>query len=106
MVAAPLLAFKLWASLLVLFFSPTGESAMSLLMVYGWPWLVAFGVLVAGPTIAWSRLVRVRARRKRLQRSEWMLEETSPKRRAGERDAEQSAQWPSWEAASRGDGGS
>ena len=49
-----------------------------------WHWLPLIGALTAAPLGFWIRLRRVRARRDRLRRAEWMLDEApAPPARAG-----------------------
>jgi hypothetical protein len=85
-VAGPLIGLKLWATGILLVYAPTRE-ALAMVLATGWPWLVALAILLGGPTVAWLRLVRVRARRARLRRAEWMLDEAD-------------AQRPPWETVS------
>jgi hypothetical protein len=86
-VAGPLIGLKVWATIILLAYAPTRE-ALAMVAATGWPWLVALAIILAGPTVAWLRLVRVRARRERLRRAEWMLDKKD-------------AQWPLWETVSR-----
>jgi hypothetical protein len=95
-VALPLICLKIWATILVLVYEPTREAALSLLGVFGWPWLVVIGFLIVGPGLAWWRLVRVRAKRAKLQRAEWMGEEPAAAAREATSD-----QRPLWETVSR-----
>ncbi len=76
-VAAPLIAFKVWVTIILLTIEPSRE-AIGIAIATGWPWLVVGGVLIAGPLLGWARLVRVRRRRERLRRSEWMVGEQRP----------------------------
>lgn len=87
LVAGPLLALKLWATVLLLFFEPTRHALLGVLATT-WPWAVWLVLLLAGPGLAWYRLVRVRRRRLQLHRSEWMLDPPIPQ--APE------PQWPEW----------
>ena len=100
-VAGPLIAFKVGVVVLLLMYAPTREGLLFVLGT-GWPVLIVVAVMVAGPLAAWYRLVRVRARRNRLRRSEWMgLEPGAP---ALARPADE-PQWPLWETVSRLEGG-
>ena len=101
-VAAPLIALKVWATALLLLYAPTRD-AIAMIVATGWPWAVVFLCLVAAPAFAWWRLVRVRARREQLRRSEWMLDESDT---ASTLDPDQATQWPLWDTVSRFEGGS
>jgi hypothetical protein len=46
-------------------------------LVASWTWVLGGGLLVAGPLIYQVRLRRVRKRRAALQRSEWLVSESS-----------------------------
>jgi hypothetical protein len=69
-VAIPLIAFKIWFAVLLFIYSPTHDAAVWIAATH-WPLLIVFFLLV-GPGVAAYRLLRARARRKRLLRSEWM----------------------------------
>ena len=101
-VAGPLIALKIWATALLLMYAPTRD-AIAMVIATGWPWAAVFLGLVAAPAFAWWRLVRVRARREQLRRSEWMLDESDTDSTLGPRSA---TQWPLWETVSRVDGDS
>lgn len=58
---------------LIVWASRSAET-IALLVVTTWPWLAIMGALGAGPLLFRYRLRRVRARRARLQRAEWMLD--------------------------------
>lgn len=75
-VAAPLLFLKVWSIVLLLLWQPTAATVIATVATT-WGWVVVALLLAAGPLLAWWRLVRVRARRDRLRRSEWMLDERS-----------------------------
>jgi membrane protein implicated in regulation of membrane protease activity len=100
-VVGPLLAFKLASIILLLIYAPTVDG-MVWVAITSWYWVLGVILIVAVPFMAWSRLVRVRARREQLRRQEWMLDERAPlpkpeSRPNGER------QWLPWETGSRGD---
>jgi hypothetical protein len=100
-VVGPLLAFKVASIILLLIYAPTVDGVVWV-AITSWYWVLAIIVIVAVPFMAWSRLVRVRARREQLRRQEWMLDEHAPlpdsePRRSGE------PQWLPWETGSRGD---
>ena len=71
-VAVPLIAFKIWFAILLLSYAPTREGVMWIAATH-WPLVIIVGLLLAGPGLATYRLVRVRARREKLRRAEWML---------------------------------
>src|SRR5207248_8410696 len=85
-VAIPLIAFKVWFAILLLTYAPTRDTAVWLAATH-WPLVIILGLLVP-PGIAAYRLLRVRARRERLRRAEWMLDTPAP-------------QWSRWETVSR-----
>lgn len=101
-VAGPLIAFKVWACILLLIYSPNRDGIVWI-AVTSWYWVLAVALLVAAPTLAWVRLVRVRARRQRLRRAEWMLEQSSPAEMPAHLAG--SPQWSLWETVSRLEGG-
>jgi hypothetical protein len=66
---------KLGAACLIFWMQPSGQSAVLLVALHGY-WLAApFFLLAVLPTLYWLRLLRARARRRRLIRSEWQVEE-------------------------------
>ena len=73
-VAIPLLAFKVWFAILLFVYAPTHDAAVWIAATH-WP-LVIVVLLLIGPGIAACRLLRARARRRRLLQAEWMT--TSP----------------------------
>jgi TRAP-type C4-dicarboxylate transport system permease small subunit len=72
-VAVPLIAFKIWFAILLLSYSPTHDAVVWIAATH-WPLVFVIAALVLGPGIAIYRLVKVRARRDALKRSEWMVE--------------------------------
>jgi len=72
--------FKAVTALMILVMLP-GEGTLSLLIAMHVPWFVGAAALVAIPGIFWYRLVRVRAKRKRLIWEEWHVE-PSPRERS------------------------
>jgi hypothetical protein len=92
-VAVPLIAFKIWFAILLLTYAPTRDGAVWIAATH-WPLLIIIGLLAAGPGVGVWRLVRARARRKRLQDAEWM---TRDSRRP-------QSQWSLWETVSRLEG--
>jgi hypothetical protein len=85
-VALPLIAFKVWFAILLLTYAPNREG-LTWIAATHWPLLIVIGLLVAGPGVATYRLLRARARRERLRRAEWMLDDPP--------------QWSLWETVSR-----
>jgi len=71
---AILVAFKIITiGIIVLAAQPDG-SYLPLLIAMNWPWLVVLVILFSVvPFGFWFRLARARAKRRRLQRAEWML---------------------------------
>ncbi|MBI4493466.1 MAG: hypothetical protein HY690_11820 [Chloroflexi bacterium] len=63
--------FKLGTALVILLNAHPAGDALGLLIATNWLLVVIVVLLVAGPALFWFRLVRVRARRRRLERGEW-----------------------------------
>jgi hypothetical protein len=72
-VAIPLIAFKIWFAILLLTYAPNRDAVIWIAATH-WPLLIIMAFLVA-PGVATYRLLRARARRERLRRSEWMLDQ-------------------------------
>lgn len=70
-----LVAFKLWTVLLIVIYSSTWETVQFLLANHVL-WFAVGGALVWGPALFWVRLMRLRARRRELIRSEWEVEDS------------------------------
>jgi hypothetical protein len=68
-----MVAFKLGLTLYVLVAYPSGPNLLANLAA-NWYWLLAIVVLVTPPLIFWGRLVRMRAKRAKLQRAEWHVD--------------------------------
>ncbi len=68
-----LFAFKMATVVLIFWHMQTFETGM-LLTATTWFWFPIAGLAVAGPLLFRYRLLRVRAKRERLRRAEWMLE--------------------------------
>ena len=106
-VAGPLIAFKVWVCILLLVYMPQpAEYGFGLIVATHWPWLVIVVLLLAGPGLAWYRLVRIRARRERLRRAEWMTEDLDAVNTSGSRVPTAAQCSGLWETVSRleGDG--
>lgn len=71
-VAIPLLAFKVWFAILLLTYAPTRDT-MTWIAATHWPLILIMPFLIPA-TIAVYRMVRVRAKRDRLRRAEFMVE--------------------------------
>ena len=67
------IAFKVGLSLWVLIAYPSAQNLI-MQIALNWPWLLAIVVLVASPAVFWARMVRVRAKRAKLQRAEWNVD--------------------------------
>lgn len=75
-----LIAFKVITMILIFMHLRTFDSFIFLVATF-WYWLPIIGFLVAGPLIFRYRLMRMRARREQLRRSEWMIEPDVPSKR-------------------------
>ena len=71
-VALPLIAFKVWFAILLLTYAPNRDT-MTWIAATHWP-LVLIMPFVIASAVAVYRLVRVRAKREQLRRSEFMVE--------------------------------
>ena len=71
-VAVPLIAFKIWFAILLLMYAPTRDTAVWIAATH-WTLIIVIGILIAAGIPAY-RLLRARARREQLRRSEWMLD--------------------------------
>ena len=81
---------KLGTIVIILWASRATDIA-PLVAVTTWYWLVVAAVLVASPVLFRVRLRRVRAKRERLRRAEWMLlEEPAPPPRSPMRSTHRS----------------
>jgi sensor c-di-GMP phosphodiesterase-like protein len=67
-----LIAFKIVTITLVLVVAHPADNLVALLVAMNWIWIVPIGLLVTAiPLGYWLRLVRARAKRRRLQHAEW-----------------------------------
>jgi hypothetical protein len=71
-VALPLIAFKIWFAILLLTYAPNRDAVVWIAATH-WPLLIVLGLLVI-PGVQTYRLLRARARREQLKRSEWMVD--------------------------------
>ena len=99
-VAGPLIAFKVFATAILFIYEPSRDAIM-IVVATSWPWAIALAMLFGAPTLAWYRLVKVRARREQLRRSEWMLDEQPKGRRSTNAGSE--PQWRAWDPVSTGE---
>src|ERR1041385_2963866 len=90
-VAIPLLAFKIWFAILLLFYAPTRDTMIWIAATH-WTLLIVFGFMIVA-AVPMYRMVRVRMKRGRLRRQEFMVEPTEPQCSA------------LWETVSRLEGG-
>jgi hypothetical protein len=103
-VAIPLIAFKVWFAILLLSYAPTREGVVWIAATH-WPLVIILGLLI-GPGIATYRLLRARARREKLRRSEFMVAPPRSARAPGRGNVEGGAQCSAlWETVSRLEGG-
>ena len=64
--------FKLATTAIIIFAAPDGAGAtVWMFIAFHWPFALLGAVFAAAPVIFWIRLVRVRAKRARLQAAEW-----------------------------------
>jgi hypothetical protein len=103
-VAIPLIAFKIWFAILLLSYAPTREGVVWIAATH-WPLVIILGLMI-GPGIATYRLLRARARREKLRRSEFMVGAAQLPKALGPSHAEGGAQCSAlWETVSRLEGG-
>lgn len=69
-----LFAFKM-ATVFLIYWASQSFSTAALLAATTWFWMAIPAILLGGPLMFRYRLVRVRAKRERLRRQEWMLDE-------------------------------
>ncbi|HLZ27909.1 MAG TPA: hypothetical protein VKV73_11385 [Chloroflexota bacterium] len=94
-VAIPLIVCKVWFAILLLTYAPTRDGMVWIAATH-WPLVIVIGLLIY-PGVATLRLLRARARREQLRRSEFMVAA----------QAESPAQCSAlWETVSRLEGGS
>jgi drug/metabolite transporter (DMT)-like permease len=67
-----LLTFKAVTITLIFIMARPNDQLVVQLVAMNWLWLIVFGILMSAiPFGLWFRLMRARARRRQLQRSEW-----------------------------------
>jgi hypothetical protein len=104
-VAIPLVVFKVWFAILLLTYAPTRDGMVWIAATH-WPLVIVIGLLIY-PGVATFRLMRARAKREQLRRSEFMVAPAQPAELAHPAEAEGGAQCSAlWEMVSRleGDG--
>src|SRR5579859_4525971 len=72
-VAIPLIVCKIWFAILLLTYAPTRDGMVWIAATH-WPLVIVIGLLIY-PGVATFRLLRARARREQLRRSEFMVSE-------------------------------
>lgn len=65
-----IVAFKAWIVFLIILNQPDWQ-AIEMMIALHWPFLLLPFFLIAAPVAYWIRLLRVRAKRRRLQWEEW-----------------------------------
>ncbi len=70
-VAIPLIVCKIWFAILLLTYAPTRDGLVWIAATH-WPMVILIGLLIY-PGVATYRLLRARARREQLRRSEFMV---------------------------------
>jgi hypothetical protein len=73
-VAIPLIVCKVWFAILLLTYAPTRDGMVWIAATH-WPLVIIIGLLIY-PGVATFRLLRARARREQLRRSEFMIART------------------------------
>lgn len=69
-----LVGFKIWTLIIILWLTSSWDTVVFLIAGHVL-WIAAAALVVAGPATFWIRLVRVRAKRRRLQQAEWNVED-------------------------------
>jgi hypothetical protein len=68
--------FKVATTAMIIAASPeASQKTLALFVAFHWPFALLGIVFAAAPLLFWFRLVRVRAKRARLQAEEWKVEE-------------------------------
>jgi hypothetical protein len=76
-----IVAFKVWGAILILL-NDQSRSAIEMILVMNWPFLLPVALLF-GPAVWWMRLLRGRAKRRRLIRAEWHVEQPGAAEKPG-----------------------
>ncbi len=71
-----LFAYKLWTAVLVFVFFAWSTGNLNLVLMMHFGWIAIIAAVIAIPALYYYRLVRVRAKRERLQHSEWHVDST------------------------------
>ena len=71
-VAIPLVAFKIWFAILLLMYAPTRDTMVWIAATH-WTLIIVFGFMIVAAIPAY-RMLKVRAKRGRLRRAEFMVE--------------------------------
>jgi hypothetical protein len=74
-VAIPLVAFKIWFAILLLMYAPTRDTLVWIAATH-WTIILVLGFMI-GAAIPLYRLLRVRLKRGRLRRAEFMVEQSN-----------------------------
>jgi hypothetical protein len=75
-IGGALVAFNLVTTALILVFAPdSARTIIWLFLLLHWPFILGGIILAAAPLAFWIRLMRVRAKRARLQAEEWEVAE-------------------------------
>ena len=74
-----MIAFKVGLTIWILVAYPSGYN-LFMQLALNWPWLLAMVLIVAAPAVFWWRMIRVRAKRAKLQHAEWHVDESLPTR--------------------------
>lgn len=69
-----ILGFKLITSIIIFVMEPSARS-FAFLVAMQWYWLILPLPFIVVPALFWYRLVRVRRRRRKLIRAEWLVSE-------------------------------
>ena len=72
-VAIPLIVFKIWFAILLLMYAPTHDTVIWIAATH-WIVLIAIAIVIVAGVPAY-RLLKVRAKRERLRRAEFMVVE-------------------------------
>ncbi len=69
-----LVGFKIWTLIIILWLTSSWDTIVFLLAGHVL-WIGGAALIVAGPATFWARLIRVRAKRRKLQHAEWHVDE-------------------------------